>query len=123
MLARLKQINAQFYGLTQPPHPFDPLTTPEIEYVIAIVSQQHSQLRYNAVTLSEPRKKEMLAWLDDPGSAARPKRQAEVVAIDKSFAVYDGIVDLTDGKILLWEKLEDTQPVVSLLFRFFPGLH
>lgn len=112
MLERLKQLNAHLYGITQPPYPFDPLSVCEIEYAVAIVRQQHGQLRYNAVTLSEPKKAEMLAWLEDPEIAPRPKRQAEVVAIDKFSTPYDGIVDLIDGEIISWERLEGLHPMV-----------
>ena len=112
ILERLKQLNAHLYGLSQPPHPFDPLSNTEVEYVTAIVREEHGQLKYNAVTLNEPLKKEMLAWLADEENAPRPRRKAEVVAIDKSFMLYDGIVDLIDGKIIAWEKLEGVQPMV-----------
>ena len=94
-----------------PPHPFDPLSSTEIEYAIAIVRRDHGQLGYNAVTLSEPKKKDMLAWLAD-SSLPRPRRLAEVVAVDKASAVYDGVVDLGNGKIISWEKLSGVQPLV-----------
>ncbi|PUU83272.1 primary-amine oxidase [Tuber borchii] len=114
ILERLKQLNAHLYGLSQPPHPFDPLSNTEVEYVTAIVREKYGQLKYNAVTLNEPLKKEMLAWLADEENAPRPRRKAEVVAIDKSFILYDGIVDLIDGKIIAWEKLEGVQPMITL---------
>lgn len=94
-----------------PPHPFDPLSSIEIEYAIAIVRRDHGQLGYNAVTLSEPKKKDMLAWLAD-SSLPRPRRLAEVVAVDKASALYDGVVDLENGKIVSWEKLSGVQPLV-----------
>lgn len=95
-----------------PPHPFDPLSAAEIEYTITIVRKQHGQLRYNVVTLSEPKKAEMLAWLATPDSGPRPRREAEVVVVGGGF-IYDGIVDLVDGKISKWEKLEGVQPIVG----------
>lgn len=60
----------------------------------------------------------MLAWLANPTSASRPRRQAEVVAVDKESKVYDGIVDLVEGKVITWEKLEGVQPLVSLSHLF-----
>lgn len=114
MLERLKQLNTHLYGVQAPPHPFDPLSSLEIEYAIAIVRQEHGQLRYNAVSLSEPKKAEMLAWLAAPDTTPRPRREAEVVAIDKG-SLYDGIVDLVNSKITTWEKLEGVQPMVSPL--------
>lgn len=95
-----------------PPHPFDPLSAAEIECAITIVCKQHGQLRYNVVTLSEPKKAEMLAWLATPDSGPRPRREAEVVVVGGGF-IYDGIVDLVDGKISKWEKLEGVQPIVG----------
>lgn len=110
MLELLKQPSLS--GTQPPPHPFDPLSAAEIEYAIAVVSKLYGQLRYNAISLSEPKKAEMLAWLAAPDSVPRPRREAEVVVIDKT-EVYDGIVDLVNGKIVVWEKLEGVQPMVS----------
>jgi len=111
MADRLKQLYQHLSSVATPPHPFDPLSTIEIEYSIAIVRRDYGHLGYNAVTLSEPKKKEMLVWLADP-SSRRPRRMAEVVAVDKNSFVYDGVVDLQDGKIVGWEKLEGVQPLV-----------
>ncbi|KAL7269351.1 peroxisomal copper amine oxidase [Rhizina undulata] len=113
MLDRLKQVSSHLGGNTTLPHPFDPLSAAEIEYAIAIVRKEHGQLGYNVVTLSEPKKKEMLAWLADR-TAPRPLRAAEVIATYKAGIVYDGIVDLVNAKILKWEKLEGQQPILSI---------
>jgi primary-amine oxidase len=111
MADRLKQLYQHLTESTAPPHPFDPLSSAEIEYAIALVRKEYGQLGYNAVTLSESKKKEMLAWLANP-SLPRPRRMAEVVAVDRDSAVYDGVVDLKDGKIMAWEKLSGVQPLV-----------
>jgi primary-amine oxidase len=111
MADRLKKIYQHLSESANPPHPFDPLSSAEIEYAIAIVRKEHGQLGYNAVTLSEPKKKEMLAWLAD-SSLPRPRRLAEVIAVDKESAVYDGVVDLKDGKLIAWVKLSGVQPLV-----------
>jgi len=113
MADRLKQLYQHLSSVATPPHPFDPLSTIEIEYSIAIVRRDYGHLGYNAVTLSEPKKKEMLVWLADP-SSRRPRRMAEVVAVDKNSFVYDGVVDLQDGKIVGWEKLEGVQPLITM---------
>lgn len=108
--------NTHIYPVKTPPHPFDPLSTTEIEYAIAIIRKQHGQLGYscNAVSLSEPKKAEMLAWLAAPDTEPRPRREAEVVVVGVNL-LYDGIVDLVNGKILKWEKLQGLQPMASLL--------
>jgi primary-amine oxidase len=121
MASRLQQLRSHLASQSPDPHPFDPLSSTEIEYAIAIIRSSHqsnasnSALGFNAVTLSEPKKAEMLAWLANPSSAPRPRRQAEVVAVDKESKVYDGIVDLVEGKVLVWEKLEGVQPLVCLI--------
>ena len=112
VLERLKQVAQHVTGNVPPPHPFDPLTASEIEAAVAIVRKEHSSLYYNAVTLHEPRKAEMLAWLADPAHTNRPHRVADVVAIGKGSKVYDGKVDLDEQKILFWESEEGVQPLV-----------
>ena len=113
VLERLKQISSQITGKPAPPHPFDPLIESEIERAVSIVKNEHSGLHYNAVTLWEPRKAEMMAWLADPEHAVRPHRVADVVCIGRGSKVYDGFVDLDEGKIVKWELTEGVQPLVS----------
>ncbi|EPS38377.1 hypothetical protein H072_7875 [Dactylellina haptotyla CBS 200.50] len=95
-------------------HPLDPLTTSEIAKAVSIIRETKGQLGYNAVTIAEPKKVEVLAWLADPEHAPKPARQAEVVAIDKTGAIWDGIVDLASGKLLQWEKLDGVQPLITM---------
>jgi primary-amine oxidase len=95
------------------PHPFDPLSASEIEKAVSIVRKEHQSLFYNAVTLLEPKKAEMMVWLKNPTSNHRPSRLADVVAIGPGSKVYDGVVDLYLEKILSWELTEGVQPLVS----------
>lgn len=112
VLNRLKQVAQHVAGITPPPHPFDPLSASEIEKVTAIVRKEHGSLFFNAVTVSEPKKAEMMAWLADPEHTVRPHRVADIVAIGKGSKVYDGLVDLDEEKIVEWELTEDVQPLV-----------
>jgi len=112
-LERLKSIAQQVSGTGPPPHPFDPLSNAEIETAVSIVRAAHGKLFYNAVTLREPKKKEMLKWLENT-AAPRPTRVADVVALAPGGAVYDGLVDLKEGKIIKWEKLDGVQPLVCI---------
>ena len=114
VLDRLKQVAQHVAGTTPPPHPFDPLSASEIEKATAIVRKEHGSLFFNAVTVWEPRKAEMLAWLADPEHTVRPHRVADVVAIGKGSKVYDGLVDLDEEKIVQWELTEDVQPLVRM---------
>lgn len=109
---RLKSMTQQMTGVTEPAHPFDPLTNEEIEKAVLTIQGEHGKLHYNAVTLWEPRKREMMAWLADTSNVPRPKRIADVVAIGKGSTVWEGLVDLAQGKILKWESLEGVQPLV-----------
>ncbi|KAL9106461.1 MAG: hypothetical protein Q9187_008556, partial [Circinaria calcarea] len=116
---RLKQVAQHVTGTLPPPHPFDPLTAAEIEAAVSIVRKEHGSLYFNAVTLLEPRKAEMLPWLADPDHTNRPHRVADVVAIGKGSKVYDGLVDLEEKKILQWDSvdgitMEDLQVVEEI---------
>lgn len=95
------------------PHPFDPLSREEIENTIFTVKKAHGDVYFNVVSLQEPRKAEMTAWLEDPTKAPRPKRLADVVVIAPGGKVYDGLVDPAKGEIISWEWAEGQQPIVS----------
>ena len=114
VLDRVKQVAQHVAGTVPPPHPFDPLSVTEIETAVSLIRNEHGSLYYNAVTLWEPRKAEMLAWLADPQHAKRPHRVADVVAIERGSKVYDGLVDLDDRKIVKWEYTEGVQPLVRI---------
>ena len=111
-LDRLKQAASHVTGIGRPPHPFDPLSEQEIEKAVAIIRKEHSQVAFNAVTLYEPPKAVMLKWVKDPEHTPRPHRVADVVCIGKGSIVFDGLVDLTDSKILSWSQTDDVQPLV-----------
>ncbi len=113
-LNRLKSVAHHVTGTSPPPHPFDPLSSTEIESAVQIVRKAHGQLHYNAITLQEPRKQEMLRWLQSPASTPRPTRVAEVIAIAPGGKVYDGLVDLKSQEVLSWEQMEGVQPLVCL---------
>jgi primary-amine oxidase len=111
-LDRLKQAAAHVTGLGQTPHPFDPLSETEIERAVAIIRKEHNNVFFNTVTLWEPRKAEMMKWVKNPGDTPRPHRVADVVCIGKGSKVFDGVVDLTEGKIVNWELTDGVQPLV-----------
>ena len=113
VLERLKQLTHQVAGTIPPPHPFDPLSPAEIESAVALVNKEHGPLAYNAVTLQEPRKLPMQAWLADPEHNQKPHRVADVVAIKRGGAVLEGLVDLDESKILRWEATDGVQPLVG----------
>jgi Cu2+-containing amine oxidase len=112
-LDRLKQAASHLTGIGEAPHPFDPLSGQEIERAVAIIRKEHSDVFFNAITLWEPRKAEMMKWLKDPQHTPRPHRVADVVCIGRGSKVYDGHADLTEGKIVSWALTDDVQPLVS----------
>lgn len=114
VLDRIQQLAHQVTTTTPLPYPLDPLSTIEIDTAVSIVRSQHGNLNFNAVSLYEPRKANMMAWLEDPSTAARPMRAADVVAIDASGKVYDGVVDLGEKRIVSWENTEGVQPLITM---------
>ncbi|ODM15417.1 Copper amine oxidase 1 [Aspergillus cristatus] len=114
VLDRIQQLAHQFTATIPPPHPFDPLSTTEIDTAVSIVRAQHGNLNFNAVSLYEPRKAQMMAWLKEPSTASRPMRAADVVAIDASGKVYDGVVDLGEKRIVSWKHTEGVQPLITM---------
>lgn len=113
-LDRLKQAASHVTGVGRAPHPLDPLIETEIEYAAAIIRREHDNVAFNAITLYEPPKTVMLKWVKDPEHTPRPNRVADVVCVGKGSKVFDGIVDLTDGKILNWEETPGVQPLVRI---------
>lgn len=95
-------------------YPFDPLSVSEIEAAIGIVKKAHGELFFNVVSLHEPRKADMLKWLEDPANTPKPARIADVVVIAPGGKVYDGLVDLKEGTITKWELLDGLQPIITM---------
>src|SRR5436190_4574589 len=114
VLNRLKQLAFHVDACPPSPHPFDPLSTVEIDAAVALVRAEHGSLSFNAVTLWEPRKAEMMAWLADPENAPRPHRVADIVAIEPGGKIYDGVVDLNEKKIVQWGHTEGVQPLITM---------
>lgn len=114
VLDRLKQIASQVSNMISPPHPLDPLSSLEIEVATSLLRKEKGQLYYNAVTLLEPKKAQMLPWLSDPEHSQRPARIADVVAISPEGKLMEGHVDLTEEKILSWEHTPNVQPLITM---------
>lgn len=114
VLDRLQQLTLQVTATSPPPHPLDPLSTVEIDTAVSIIRKEHGKVNFNAVSLFEPRKAAMMAWLADPKDAPRPTRAADVVAIAPGGKVYDGIVDLDRKKVLQWKHTPGVQPIITM---------
>jgi primary-amine oxidase len=116
-LDRIKQAASHLTGIVAPPHPFDPLSELEIEHAVALVRKEHSDVFFNAVTLWEPRKAEMMRWIKDSQHTPRPTRVADVVCIGRGSKVFEGIVDLSTSKIISWEQKDGVQPLVCYTYQ------
>jgi len=103
VLERLQQMASHLTGQTTSPHPFDPLSRDEIAKAVEVIRKEHSDVFFNAVSLQEPRKAEMMRWVAAPEAASRPPRIADVVCIGPGSKVYDGLVDLEKGQLTKWE--------------------
>ncbi|KAJ5196931.1 Copper amine oxidase N2-terminal [Penicillium cf. viridicatum] len=114
VLDRLQQLAHQVSATAPPPHPLDPLSTVEIDAVVGIVRKEYGPLNFNAVTLYEPRKAQMMAWVADPENAPRPARAADIVAIAPGGKIYDGVVDLDQKKIIKWQHTPNVQPLITM---------
>jgi primary-amine oxidase len=111
-LDRLHSVAHHVNGTGPPPHPFDPLSNAEIETAVHIVRTAYGKVAYNAVTLYEPRKKEMLKWIADPVNTPRPARVADLVVLVPGGKVIDALVSLDEKKIIKWEQMDGVQPLV-----------
>lgn len=101
-------------------HPLDQLSASEIKAACTAVQQCLAQLpyssevkpctsqalRFNVITLAEPPKRELLAFIsngknqvgDEKEAAPRPQRRAQVIfMVPSSGAAYEAIVELTHG--------------------------
>lgn len=93
-------------------YPLDPLDADEIKSAVAAVRKENDDLYFNTVTLHEPLKADMVAWLADQNNAKKPTRIADIVATTKSGRVYDMLVDVEQGVIVKREALEGVQPTI-----------
>ncbi|KAH8725411.1 copper amine oxidase [Phaeosphaeriaceae sp. PMI808] len=113
-LDRLKQAASHLTGQTGPPHPFDPLSEVEIEQAAALIRKEHNNVFFNAVTLWEPRKADMMEWIKDPQNRSRPVRVADVVCIGAGSKVFEGLVDLDAANVISWEQKDGVQPLITM---------
>lgn len=91
-------------------HPFDPLTPDEISRAATIVRPHFGQQEPNfrVITLQEPPKHQMIAFLDDEHKEQhlrdRPARCARVEVVvkaaDEGNALFELLVDLSQEKVL-----------------------
>lgn len=101
----------------EPPHPFEPLSSSEITQAVNIIRREKTaaldgHLAFNAISLREPPKEDMIAWLEF--SSRRPARVADCVVIGRGSKVYDALVNLDSGSIISFELTEGVQPLITM---------
>ncbi|KAH9827342.1 Copper amine oxidase 1 [Teratosphaeria destructans] len=114
VLERLQQMASHLTAQVVQTHPSDPLSREEITAAVAIVRKEHPDVFFNAVTLWEPRKAAMMKWLASPDTVPRPARVADVVAIGRGSKVFDGLVNLNEGRLVKWALTEGVQPLITM---------
>jgi primary-amine oxidase len=91
-------------------HPLDPLTADEIRAAVAIVRRDREvgdRWRFASIELREPSKQTVRDHRDDD----RIERAARIVCWDRDGgAVYQGLVSVTEDRVLRWRLEPDGQP-------------
>ncbi|KAM0330106.1 hypothetical protein ACHAQA_004278 [Verticillium albo-atrum] len=103
------------------PHPFDPLTPSEINQASQILKTlwPDDKLFFRAITLAEPAKKEMVAFLDDEQEGSltgkRPARQARVQVFVQKL-LHEIVVDLDRRSVASKEALHGRHSYIDTAF-------
>jgi primary-amine oxidase len=88
-------------------HPLDALTTDELNRAVQILHEAklaERTARFGIVRLQEPPKAEVLAW--HPGVELH---RLAFVNLRQDRRLYQGVVDLTAGKVANWTEIKDQQ--------------
>ncbi|KAH6676929.1 copper amine oxidase [Plectosphaerella plurivora] len=99
------------------PHPFDPLTPGEISQAAHVAQLAHpdAKLFFRAISLAEPPKQDMIAFLEAEANAPRPPRLARVqLFIDRD--LHELIVDLEQARITVTEPLPGKHSYIDTAF-------
>ncbi|KAF5866867.1 hypothetical protein ETB97_008671 [Aspergillus alliaceus] len=97
------------------PHPLDQLSIAEIPVAAALLREYASpkSLKFNCITLREPRKQEYVAFKQ--GKGPRPDRRAFSIVLDReSGKIAEAVVNLTNSKVEEWKEVNDVMPTLTL---------
>jgi primary-amine oxidase len=108
------QLTAKVSGLTTKScrHPLDPLSESEIATAVDVVLKKQSGLIFNSVTLLEPKKDLLKAYLESQD--VKVPRIADVVASAKGNKVYDVLVNIDEKTIVRWEEPNGVYPGITM---------
>ncbi|KAB8077443.1 copper amine oxidase [Aspergillus leporis] len=97
------------------PHPLDQLSIAEIPVTAEIIREYASPklLKFNCITLLEPKKQEYAAFKQ--GRGPRPDRRAFAIVLDRETGkVSETVVNLNNSKVEEWTDVEDVMPTLTL---------
>jgi primary-amine oxidase len=98
------------------PHPLDQLSIQEIPGTARIIREfvWPKKVKFNCITLREPRKNEYTAFKSRRGP--RPDRRAFAIVIEQGDAcnVAEVVVNLTTSKVEDWKPVNDVMPTLTL---------
>jgi primary-amine oxidase len=108
------QLTAKVSGLTTESrrHPLDPLSESEIAIAVDVVLKKQSGLIFNSVTLLEPKKDLLKAYVESRD--VKVPRIADVVASAKGNKVYDVLVNIDENTIVRWEEPNGVYPGITM---------
>ena len=93
-------------------HPLDPLTAREYAAVVPALEEENyvdDSSSYPLITLDELAKAEVLQW--KPGDVV-PRRV--FVIVKNGPQTFEGVVDITKGKVVSWKQVKGVQPGILL---------
>ncbi|KAM0742919.1 hypothetical protein ACQRIT_003096 [Beauveria bassiana] len=96
-------------------HPLDQLSMQEISHAVKMIRDKASpaEVKFNCVTLREPRKAEYAAF--KAGSGPRPERKAFAIIIQRgSNSCAEVVVNLTNSTIESWKPVSEVAPTLTL---------
>ncbi|KAI8989332.1 copper amine oxidase [Pilobolus umbonatus] len=100
------------------PHPLEQLSSKEISLVTSIVKKEksHMNLIFNTITLKEPPKDIMMAFLGwSTKKVAKVEREALVILIEQvTGKCFEVIVSLNKKRINSWKHVHGVQPILTM---------
>ncbi|KAK9439622.1 peroxisomal copper amine oxidase [Metarhizium guizhouense ARSEF 977] len=102
-------------GLRSQVHPLDQLSVYEISTTAKIIRDFASpkQIKFNCITLREPKKNEYAAFRSRTGP--RPERRAFAIVLEQGTPnVAEVVVNLTKSKVEDWKPVHDVSPTLTL---------
>lgn len=114
---RLQMLSMHATAGASTSHPLDPLNKDELRKAVGLIknSFQGREISFNTVSLKEPEKRELRAYLDSPNVYTRPKREAYFVILEQGLkGITEGVVSLSEDKLLYSTVSSSVQPILTV---------